>query len=84
MMQTKQKTISPEEQLRNVANTMLKYSELKEPNKGRYSLSNGKNRSYTYIGSTDTLAHTGRTLAEAVLAYLKGELKEITDDGLPF
>lgn len=69
--------LTPAEQLRNVAEAMLRYSEVKRTH-------NGRGRSSTYAGDTDTLAQTGRQLAEMVLAHLAGELKTQADDGAPF
>lgn len=73
----KKHTITAEEKLRNVAEAMLRYSEVKRQ-------WNGKGRSSTYVGSTDTLAQTGRQLAELVTAYLDGYLDDTPVDDLPF
>jgi hypothetical protein len=80
MRATKQNAIdalSAEDQLRNVATAMIRYSEVKRQH-------NGKGKSSTYTGNADTLAQTGRQLAEMVLVYLSGELAEMPIGESPF
>ena len=53
---------------------MLRYAEVRRTH-------NGRGRCSTYAANADTLAQTGRQLAEMVLAYLGGELKALPSDG---
>ncbi|MFN8467312.1 MAG: hypothetical protein U0X20_17270 [Caldilineaceae bacterium] len=81
-MQTTQPTapkeLSPEDQLRNVAHILI------EETRAVRSY-NGRGRSAVYEAGVDTIAGTGRQLAEMVIAYLNKELPPIPlNDGLPF
>lgn len=52
----------PEQQMRNVAAVLMRYTEVKRHH-------NGKGRCATYSADLDTIAQTGRQLAEMVEAY---------------
>lgn len=71
--------ISPAQQLRHVAHTLLAYTAVTRP-------PNGRNRCATYAANTDAIAQTGRQLAELVLAYLEGTLAPVpaATDEQPF
>lgn len=61
-------TITPEEQIRNVAQILMKYTEVER----HY---NGRGKSPTYASDRVAIRDTGRQLAEMVLAHLDGALE---------
>ena len=56
-------TLTFEQRMRNVASCLMEYTEVKRQH-------NGRGRSATYMASLDTIALTGRQLAQYVLDYL--------------
>lgn len=72
--------ITPEEQLGSVARSLLSYTHIRKPHNG-----NGRGRqTRIYAADVDTIAETGRQLAEMIIAHLNGELRPIINDDLPF
>jgi hypothetical protein len=69
--------LSQEQQLRNVAASLRRYTEVTR----RW---NGKGKSSTYAADADTIASTGRQLAEMVEAFLDGKLEAADTNELPF
>jgi hypothetical protein len=70
--------ITPEQQLKNVAQSILEKTEVERPN-------NGRNQPPTYTGRVDEIALAARHLAQIITLYLDGELKEIiVDEEVPF
>lgn len=70
--------ITPEEQLGSVARSLLSYTHIRKPHNGR-----GR-QTRIYAADVDTIAETGRQLAEMIIAHLNGELRPIINDDLPF
>lgn len=68
----------PEQQLRNVATALLEYTQVTRDY-------NGRGRPSTYAARVDTIASTGRQLAQMVMAYIDGQLAPVSaDDDCPF
>ncbi len=61
--------LTVEQQMRNVANVLRKYTEVTRSQ-------NGRGRPPTYAARVDTISHTGRQLAEMVLEYLDASSPE--------
>ena len=70
-------TLSPEEQLRNIAATALRLTQVKRSH-------NGRGRSATYVGNVDAIASTAQHLAKTIVQYLDGELEAIQITDIPF
>ena len=75
--------ISPEEQLKNLADIVLEQTQrkraLSRSNRGR------RGQAYEYPVSIDAISDAARQLAESVKLFLAGELNPVTtDDDAPF
>lgn len=66
-------TISPEQQLRNVAAIVIKNTTVTKYH-------TGQGRSRQYAADADTIADSARQLAEMILRHLDGELPAISGD----
>lgn len=66
--------ISPEQQLQNLSNLVIRLTTPTRHNTGR---------SDNYAAGKQEIADASRQLAETIKAYLAGELQSINDDG-PF